>query len=603
MSRRSSNSVRRLRSRACLSTTGLRWLVGFVGALAWGNSVVAGELRLEFEPRLEGEKLILGERYSIDGERDLNVSRLDFIVSGFALKPKGEDWMEASSSLVGLVRTDRSQLTVDLGSVPAGDYEGLRFVVGVPAELNNSDPALYPAAHALHPVTSGLHWGWTGGYVFMALEGGITRRGGEQGGFSYHLANEGNQTQVELPVSFSTRRQQTLQVPLEVESLIGSLDPWSGKTFTHSREGDEVAGVMTAAVAEAFGEPEYRAEIYQVLGQMRADAGSSPSDAYTLKVSSRFPKLEIDPSNPLTNAGVALGEALFEDPILSVDGSVSCISCHDPAYAFSDTVALSQGIGGKTGRRNSMPLVNLAWGESFFWDGRVATLAEQALHPIVDPNEMGETLGSVVEKLSNEARYGPLFTAAFGSDEVRPELIGRAIEQYLITLVSQDSRFDRAMRGETELTDQEKEGFSLFVTEYDPEQGLRGADCFHCHGGTLFVSKDFANNGLAITADDLGRFAVSGQEKDTGSFKVPTLRNIALTAPYMHDGRFSSLEEVVEHYNSQVVRGPYLDPNLSKHPSSGLQLTEEEKAALVAFLKTLTEDRLLNPEAVFSSDS
>ncbi len=176
------------------------------------------------------------------------------------------------------------------------------------------------------------------------------------------------------------------------------------------------------------------------------------------------------------------------------------------------------------------------------------------------------------------------------------QTLAKALEQFLITRISQDSKFDRAVRKQAELTEQEKLGLSLFVTEHDPSRGLRGADCFHCHGGTLFTDNRFHNNGLTLEGWDIGRMKVSGDPADRGKFKTPSLRNIGLTAPYMHDGRFATLEEVVEHYNSGVERTETLDPNLAKHPSGGLGLSEEEKAALVAFLKTLT-DSTFNEES------
>jgi cytochrome c peroxidase len=167
-----------------------------------------------------------------------------------------------------------------------------------------------------------------------------------------------------------------------------------------------------------------------------------------------------------------------------------------------------------------------------------------------------------------------------------------ALEQFLLTLVSQDSRFDRAARKLTTLTAEEQRGLQLFVTEHDPARGLRGADCFHCHGGNLFTTHQFLNNGLEERSEDLGRMEVTGSEADRGKFKVPSLRNVAMTAPYMHDGRFATLEEVIAHYNGPLHRSPTLDPNLAKHPVAGMGLSAEDQAALVAFLKTLTDEFL-----------
>lgn len=240
-----------------------------------------------------------------------------------------------------------------------------------------------------------------------------------------------------------------------------------------------------------------------------------------------------------------------------------------------------------------MPLVNLAWQKVFFWDGRAASLREQVLQPIVNPVEMRESLDHVVTKLStveDRAR----FQAAFGSSEITADRVARALEQYLLTLVSYDSKFDRVIQGKESFTAAEQRGFELFHTEYDPAHGLYGADCFHCHGGVLFTDGNFHNNGLDTVADarDLGRFLVTTNRADLAQFKTPTLRNVAVTGPYMHDGRFQTLEEVVAHYATGVKASPILDPNLAKHPSGGVPLSRDDQSALVAFLNTLTDRQL-----------
>lgn len=560
----------------------------------FGVNVDAGLLELEIVPQFAEESLVLGQDYSVDTERSLRFTRLDFLVSGFSLLGEDGRWLDAPKDTVGLVRLGDEHKAIGLGDVPAGDYLGLRFEVGLPPELNRSDPNLFKMGHALNPVTSGLHWGWSGGYIFWALEG-WSYEDGERESFSYHLANDGNSVSIELSVSFSIRRNQTLQVPLNLSSLWGPsglLDPWSGRKSTHSRLGDEVVPLLSSGISRSFGEVLYVADVYQGPVVIGKELGSPKRDVgtpYFLRVSKRLPRPMVSSNNPITQEGVSLGRTLFEDPALSSDGSVSCVSCHSPSNAFSDTIQFSKGIGGQEGIRNAMPLFNLAWAKTFFWDGRVESLAEQVLHPITDTTEMGETLDSVVGKLKASKAYREGFRAAFGEVEITPELIGLAMEQFLLTLVSQDSRFDQAMRGETTFTEQEKLGFSLFTTEHDPENGLKGADCFHCHGGALFVSKDFANNGLGGGGGDLGRGSITGRPLDNGLFKVPSLRNVSLTGPYMHDGRFDSLEQVVEHYNSGVHRSENLDPNIAKHPENGLELSKQEIAAIVAFLETLTD--------------
>jgi cytochrome c peroxidase len=244
------------------------------------------------------------------------------------------------------------------------------------------------------------------------------------------------------------------------------------------------------------------------------------------------------------------------------------------------------------GARHAMPLLNLAWKRSFFWDGRAPSLRAQALMPIQDHAEMDECLTNVASKLAARPRYPAAFQAAFGCMEITPEKIGLALEQYLLTLTSFDAKLDRAMRGAEKLTVEEKRGFQLFSTEYDPRRGQYGADCFHCHGGMLFQSQTFANNGLDAEFRDTGRAKVTGKDSDRGKFAVPSLRNVELTGPYMHDGRFATLEEVVAHYCTGVKRSASLDPNLAKHPNGGLPLTEADQKALVAFLKTLTDESM-----------
>jgi cytochrome c peroxidase len=283
---------------------------------------------------------------------------------------------------------------------------------------------------------------------------------------------------------------------------------------------------------------------------------------------------------------------LFFEPRLSEGNRQSCATCHDPAKAFTDGAAVSVGAQGRSGTRSSMPLLNLAWKTSFFWDGRARTLREQVLQPITNPDEMNETLPSVLAKLaasSGADGYLEAFRSAFGSPEITVERLARALEQFLLVQVSGDSKFDRALRGEATLSTLEARGFELFRTEFDPTRGLRGADCFHCHGGSLFQSQRFGNNGLSTTFTDRGRAGVTGRASDEGLFAVPSLRNVARTAPYMHDGRFKTLEEAIAHYCTGVKSSPTLDPNLAKHPDGGLRLEAQDQQALVAFLHTLSE--------------
>ena len=216
--------------------------------------------------------------------------------------------------------------------------------------------------------------------------------------------------------------------------------------------------------------------------------------------------------------------------------------------------------------------------------------------PIQDPHEMNESLPAVLTKLKGDDRYLAMFKAAFGEAAIGEKSLAMALEQFLFSLVSQDSKFDRAARGETRFTTEEQRGLQLFVTEFDPTNNLRGADCFHCHSGNLFTNHAFANNGLDAHLSDLGLGKVTGRDSDAGKFATPSLRNVSVTGPYMHDGRFATLTEVINHYDSGVKHSATLDPNLAKHPDTGLELTEADKQSLIAFLNTLTDDRFLKAE-------
>ncbi len=307
-----------------------------------------------------------------------------------------------------------------------------------------------------------------------------------------------------------------------------------------------------------------------------------------------FPDPVFPPDNPLTVEGVELGRKLFYDPILSGDSTQSCASCHMQFASFTDTARYSKGIDGIEGHRNSMPLINVAWMPRLFWDGRAVSPEDQALHPVRDPIEMHNTWPEAVKRLQRHPKYPAYFYEAFGTKNIDSILVVKAIGQFVRTLVSANSKFDRYLRGEVMLTPGELSGLNIFTTET--------GDCFHCHGGPaspLFTDNDFHNNGLDETFSDQGYGAVTGNSYDMGKFKTPTLRNVELTAPYMHDGRFKTLQEVIEHYNSGIKHNsPNLDPIMNL-PSfqNGLNLNPQQKADLIAFLKTLTDTSFIhNPK-------
>ena len=324
---------------------------------------------------------------------------------------------------------------------------------------------------------------------------------------------------------------------------------------------------------------------------------------YTLEIPPFFPPMDIPADNPLTVEGVALGRLLFWEPDLSRDRTISCGSCHLPEHGFADPQPYSVGVNGHVGVRNAMPLVNLGWAPSYFWDGRALTLEEQILEPVPHPDEMALPWPDAVARLSADPDYPALFAKAFGDENVTAERVARAIAQFLRTMVSADAKFDRWRRGETTLTDSEFRGYEIFLREGgDPETtpgGQFGGDCFHCHSeaGLQFSDYQFRNNGLdAHFAADAGRAGVTGSPLDSGTFKVPTLRNAALTGPYMHDGRFGTLEEVIEHYNTGGVPSATVDPFM-KYESGGLTLSAGQKADLLAFLHTLTDTSFVHNPA------
>lgn len=318
---------------------------------------------------------------------------------------------------------------------------------------------------------------------------------------------------------------------------------------------------------------------------------------YTLKIPYGFPSLTIPVNNPLTVEGVALGKKLFHDKLLSVDNSISCASCHKQEFAFVDNAKFSTGVDGKIGLRNAMPLFNLGWAEMFnptahrfMWDGGNPDLENQVIAPIQNPLEMNQGLSALEQKLRAHPEYPALFKKAFGVDSVTIKYVMYAIAQFERTLISAGSKYDKYKQGLVDLTEQELNGLSIFSRE---EKG----GCFHCHGNDrspFFTNYRFHNNGLDSIPTDKGLGAITDIAEDNGKFKVPSLRNLAFTAPYMHDGRFTTLEEVVEFYNSGVKSGLTTDQNLKNHVAQGgLKLTEQDKKDLIAFLNTLNDYEFL----------
>ncbi|MEQ2008997.1 MAG: MbnP family protein [Limisphaerales bacterium] len=674
-------------------------LLAVLGLLLWLAQHARGaelEVTVSIAPRFRGDLLVFDRlRCTNAVGQTLAVTRLDMLLSGIAVRRTKGTWLE-KHHWFAFINTREGRTNFVLRGLPAGDYDRLRFNIGVPSEENHASPAQWDAAHPLNPQVNGLHWNWQGGYVFLALEGkwAVPPRipgerdgvGGERvnalntglaasglshpspdvgrarlsqravgadeatngalrtdapylspsaAGFSWHLATDRQSMTVEVPVTLAVgSAPATVRLDFDLATVFGELTLDRDTSSTHSREGDELADWLRGNVERAF--TASRAGGLQpplvgrgVLTAPPNDSGSRVAGGgvgtprptniigtpYRFTYAAHFPKPALPLDNSLTEEGVALGRRLFNDPLLSRGEKQSCASCHQMDGGTVDAgKAFSLGVDGLAGKRNAMPLYNLAWKSEFFWDGRAKSLRQQALMPIQDELEMHETLPKVVEKLkaarpnaergtrnaeksqslltSAATGYAPMFTRAFGTPDITPERVGLALEQFLLTITSFDSKFDRVVRGEANFTAEEQRGFELFHTEHDPQRGQFGADCFHCHGGPLFQNVAFANNGLDREPKDLGRFLVTGREGDKGKFSVPSLRNVELTAPYMHDGRFERLDQAVFHYVRGVQRSETLDPNLAKHSPGGVRIPPQDLHALVAFLRTLTDESL-----------
>lgn len=318
--------------------------------------------------------------------------------------------------------------------------------------------------------------------------------------------------------------------------------------------------------------------------------------AYELEIPQLFKDKLIDPvipfENPLTVEGIALGKKLFNDKILSGNKTQSCAHCHRLQEAFSHSLQFSEGANGSLGTRNSMPLFNLAWNfdEIFTWDGKEFSLENQAFEPVSNPIEMNGDWKTIEILLNNHDTYPMLFEKAFGTSKIDSTLVVKAIAQFQRTIISANSKFDKYLLGEVTLTPQEQNGFNVFM---DESKG----DCFHCHGSNnnpLWTDNKFHNNGLDSSFSDLGLGAVTGDPSDYGKFKTPSIRNLTFTAPYMHDGRFKTLEEVINFYSEGLQASATIDPLMKKVDQGGVRLTAQDKADLKAFLLTLSDFEFIN---------
>jgi cytochrome c peroxidase len=288
--------------------------------------------------------------------------------------------------------------------------------------------------------------------------------------------------------------------------------------------------------------------------------------------------IEIPKDNPLTKEKIALGREFYFDPRLSADGTISCASCHNPKFAFTDGQKFSVGIKGQIGRRSAPTIINRVFGKAQFWDGKASSLEEQTKGPMINPIEMGnKDYDEVLKRLRNIKGYREEFKRAFGTEEFTIEQVAKAISSFERTVVSGNSPFDKFESGgdKKAISESAKRGLDIFRDK---------GRCSECHAGFNFTDEKFHNTGAGMDKPnpDLGRYEITKKEEDRGAFKTPTLREIALTGPYMHDGSLKTLEEVVEFYNKGGIKNPNLDKEMKP-----LNLNEEEKRDLVEFLKTL----------------
>jgi cytochrome c peroxidase len=310
---------------------------------------------------------------------------------------------------------------------------------------------------------------------------------------------------------------------------------------------------------------------------------------YLLRFPSYFPQPEplLSNNDPLTNYGVLLGEKLFFDPILSGNNQISCGTCHQPKKGFADGVALAtHGISGNPLHRHSPALINLAWAKGFFWDGGSKNLESQAFAPITHPDEMHQDRTILADELKVIAEYVTLFSKTFPDKEITNENIAKALAQYQRTLISATTKYDDYRQGKYTLTELELKGMTIVEQK-----------CGSCHTAPLFTNNGYHNNGLDSEYSDehegiaLGRYRITHLLQDMGKFKVPTLRNVTASAPYMHDGRFATLNDVLEHYSQGIQSSTTLDAHI---PEQGMLLTTDEREAILAFLNALTDEEFMN---------
>lgn len=313
-----------------------------------------------------------------------------------------------------------------------------------------------------------------------------------------------------------------------------------------------------------------------------------PTDSFILRVSAEMPPLRIPSDNPFTKKRVELGRMLFYDRILSGNDQQACADCHNLSLGFTDNgKAFSEGIRGNKGTRNSMPIFNLMWVDNHFWDGRAQGLRHLATMPIENPLEMDARMAQVLNDLNQSALYKQWFKEAYNTEYIDTLHVSMALEQFLLTIVSDNSKFDRVNQGLATFTESEAAGFEV----------MKQKGCFSCHSGILMHDNKFHNIGLDGFIKDKGRGEITGKSEDLGLVRTPSLRNIAVTAPYMHDGRFGSLSEVIDFYDNDIH---FEAPNISHNELQVVvrnKLSPVQKQNILDFLQTLTDPTYLNNSA------
>lgn len=313
-------------------------------------------------------------------------------------------------------------------------------------------------------------------------------------------------------------------------------------------------------------------------------------EVYNLEFPSYFGKMTLDESaNPITKNGVELGRKLFYEGKLSRNNTISCGFCHIQENAFTHHGhTVSHGVDDRIGIRNAPPIQNMAFLKRYMWDGVIHNLNEQPIIPITDVNEMDSSMPEVISKLNSDLKYKKLFSAAYGDENITGERVLKALSQFMTTLISADSKYDKVKQGKANFTSEESQGMVLFQQK-----------CTSCHSGELFTDESFRNTGMYYNTQfkDAGRYRVTLDQNDWMKFRVPSLRNVEYTAPYMHDGRFYTLDAVLNFYSDNVEDNPNLDPQLKQNGHIGITMNAQEKQLIVSFLKTLSDKNFIsNPK-------